>query len=198
MATKAEITSEFIIKTVAPVFNKKGYSGTSLADIAKATGLTKGAIYGNFTDKNELAVKAFVHNINIVATKIETEVLKQQTSLGKLFAISAFYKKYYDFTFDNGGCPILNVGIDANHQNPELMAKVKKAITNLQNNMAEIIDWGIQNGEIKQNVSGQEYARRIFSMVEGGIFMSTMLQDRKYMEDLTTAIDNLIVRELKK
>ena len=92
----------------------------------------------------------------------------------------------------------LNVGIDANHQNPELMAKVKKAINNLQNNIAGIIDEGIKNGEIKPNVSGQEYARRIFSMVEGGIFMSTMLQDRKYMEDLTTAIDNLIVRELKK
>ena len=75
MASKSEITSEYIIKTVAPVFNKKGYSGTSLADIAKATGLTKGAIYGNFTDKNELAVKAFVHNINIVAAKIESDIL---------------------------------------------------------------------------------------------------------------------------
>jgi AcrR family transcriptional regulator len=198
MASKSEITSEYIIKTVAPVFNKKGYSGTSLADIAKATGLSKGAIYGNFTDKNELAVKAFVHNINVIALKIELAVMSHQTSLGKLFAISAFYKNYYDFTFENGGCPILNVGIDANHQNPKLMEKVKKAITNLQTNMATIIDAGIQNGEIKSNVSGQEYARRIFSMVEGGIFMSTILQDRKYMEDLTTAIDNLIVRELKK
>jgi AcrR family transcriptional regulator len=53
MGTKSELTSEFIIKTVASVFNKKGYSGTSMADITNATGLTKGAIYGNFKDKND-------------------------------------------------------------------------------------------------------------------------------------------------
>ncbi|MFT6322461.1 MAG: AcrR family transcriptional regulator, partial [Halieaceae bacterium] len=124
MKTKAEITSEFIIKTVAPVFNKKGYSGTSMSDITHATGLTKGAIYGNFTDKNELAVKSFVYTINKVAQKIEDSISVHQSSLAQLYAISAFYKDYYQFTFDFGGCPILNIGIDANHQNPDLLAKV--------------------------------------------------------------------------
>ena len=31
----------------------KGYTGTSLSDIVDATGLTKGAIYGNFANKDE-------------------------------------------------------------------------------------------------------------------------------------------------
>ncbi len=44
MLTKAEITTQFIIDTVAPVFNKFGYAGTSMSDITKATGLTKGAV----------------------------------------------------------------------------------------------------------------------------------------------------------
>ena len=40
--TKAEQTKAFIIERVAPIFNTKGYQGTSLADMTKATGLTKG------------------------------------------------------------------------------------------------------------------------------------------------------------
>lgn len=45
---KSERTRQFIIEKVAPIFNRKGYAGTSLSDLTEATGLTKGAIYGNF------------------------------------------------------------------------------------------------------------------------------------------------------
>jgi AcrR family transcriptional regulator len=168
-----------------------------MADITKATGLTKGAIYGNFTDKNELAVKSFVYNINIVASKIEEAISVHTSSLGKLFAISAFYKDYYTFTFQFGGCPILNVGIDANHQNSELMEKVKKVIRNLQSNMAGIIQQGINDGELNPGIDATLYSKRIFSMIEGGIFVATMLQDKSYMEDLTKTIDHLIISELQ-
>ena len=48
MTKKSAFTKQYIIETVAPVFIKYGYAGTSLSDITKATGLTKGAIYGNF------------------------------------------------------------------------------------------------------------------------------------------------------
>lgn len=198
MASKAEITSEYIIRTIAPVFNKKGYSGTSMADITAATGLTKGAIYGNFTDKNELAVKAFVYNVNIVANKIEEAVQAHTEPLDQLYAISAFYKDYYDFTYQFGGCPILNVGIDANHQNPALMEKVKKVIRNLQNNLSNIIRTGIEKNQFRPGIDAPLYARRIFSMIEGGIFTATMLKDKSYMEDLTIVMNHLIETELRK
>jgi len=138
MPSKAEITSAYIIKTVAPVFNKKGYSGTSMQDITLATGLTKGAIYGNFKNKNELAIKSFIYNINLITTKIEDAIVMKKTALGKLYAITDFYKAYYRYTLKFGGCPILNIGIDANHQNPDLLEKVKKAIRNIQNNITKI------------------------------------------------------------
>ncbi|WP_144916166.1 TetR/AcrR family transcriptional regulator [Mucilaginibacter frigoritolerans] len=35
-------TRDFILQKVAPLFNKKGYAGTSLSDLTDATGLTKG------------------------------------------------------------------------------------------------------------------------------------------------------------
>ena len=52
------------LEKIAPIFNKNGYVGTSLSDITQATGLTKGAIYGNFKDKEALAIEAFNFNIN--------------------------------------------------------------------------------------------------------------------------------------
>ena len=55
---KSEQTKAYIIEKAAPIFNKKGYAGTSLRDMTGATRLTKGSIYGNFANKDEAALAA--------------------------------------------------------------------------------------------------------------------------------------------
>ena len=42
--SKAENTKAYIVEQTAPIFNKKGYIGTSLTDLTEATGLTKGCV----------------------------------------------------------------------------------------------------------------------------------------------------------
>jgi len=79
---KAEKTKEFIIQKSAQVFNIKGYENTSLADIREATKLTNRAIYGNFSDKNELAVASFQHNISIVFNRISKCINDASTLYG--------------------------------------------------------------------------------------------------------------------
>jgi AcrR family transcriptional regulator len=37
----------------------KGYAGTSMYDLTEATGLTKGSIYGNFENKDDVALAGF-------------------------------------------------------------------------------------------------------------------------------------------
>ncbi|MDO9376148.1 MAG: TetR/AcrR family transcriptional regulator, partial [Ferruginibacter sp.] len=64
--TKAEKTRNFIVEQTAPIFNKKGYAGTSLTDLTEATGLTKGSIYGNFANKDEVALAAYDYNLSLL------------------------------------------------------------------------------------------------------------------------------------
>ncbi|MES2991588.1 MAG: TetR family transcriptional regulator [Pseudomonadota bacterium] len=51
---EALATRSHILDTAELVFEARGVSGTSLAEIAKAAGLTRGAIYWHFTDKADL------------------------------------------------------------------------------------------------------------------------------------------------
>jgi TetR/AcrR family acrAB operon transcriptional repressor len=51
---EAQATRSHILDTAELVFEQRGVSGTSLAEIAKAAGLTRGAIYWHFTDKADL------------------------------------------------------------------------------------------------------------------------------------------------
>jgi AcrR family transcriptional regulator len=198
MITKSEKTKQFILEKVAPIFNKNGYSATSMSDITEATKLTKGAIYGNFKNKEELALASFDYNVYFVVNKIKNIITTIDSPIAKMYAITNFYRDYYIHRINFGGCPILNVGIDANFTNPKLFKRVKTLITKMQDSIAKIIADGQEQNEIKNEIDAHLYGARIFSLIEGSVFTSTMLKDDKYLLDMMNHLDELIKNQLQK
>lgn len=198
MSTKAKRTTAFIIKTVAPVFNTHGYIGTSMSDLTEATGLTKGAIYGNFENKEALALSAYEYNSQRLLTKINELLATEGTALDKLFALTDFYKGYEVFTQDMGGCPVLNTGVDAQGNNRLLAAANRGALKEIEGKIALVLENGKKNNEIKLTVTPLQFAKQLFTIIQGAVAMSTMTRDRKYLINTITYLDVLIRRELKK
>lgn len=198
MTKKAERTTAYIIETVAPIFNRHGYIGTSMSDLTEATGLTKGAIYGNFENKEALALSAFEHNRNILLQTIDNKLDTGIEALDKLFSLLSFYKQYDVFTLPLGGCPLLNVGVDAQSNNKLLAAAVKETIKEIEGKIALILENGANQNEIKLPVPPLQFAKQLFTMVQGAIAMSTMTQDRKYLVNTITYLEYLVKQELKK
>lgn len=196
MASKSAYTKQYIIKTVAAVFNKYGYVGTSLSDITKATGLTKGAIYGNFQNKEEIALEAFNYNIKIILKAISKHLDEEKSPVKKLFRLTEFYRQYQKYTIDFGGCPILNVGIDSKYRNPLLLERVKYSIERVENYIASIIEKGIELNEMKQNIDPLKYAKRILALIEGSIFMMITMNNDSYLHDMMDHIDEMIKTEI--
>src|ERR1700733_14691551 len=103
--TKSEHTKAFIIEKTAPIFNTKGYEGTSMSDITNATGLTKGSIYGNFVNKDEVALAVFDYNLNKIETIIRSEMNKYLSAKDKLMVYINVYDNFLSHPFPQGGCP---------------------------------------------------------------------------------------------
>lgn len=196
MKGKAEQTTAYIIEKVAPIFNKKGYYGTSMSAITEATGLTKGAVYGNFKNKEDLAFAAFQYNVNLVVDQIKTALAEIDSPLLQLKALIDFYRKYLKNTSAIGGCPIINIGVDANHQNSELLNKVKEVIKKLQYYIERMIVEGQKAGEIKKNCEAKNYAKQIFASIEGAVFMTTIMDDDTYIEEMMRYLNQIIDNEL--
>jgi len=195
--TKAAQTSQYILETVSPIFNKNGYSGTSMSDITKATGLTKGAVYGNFKNKEELALEAFNYNVKFIVDKIRSILSDIESPIAKLFALTNFYRSYYMHSLPKGGCPLLNVAIDANNTNSELFHRVKLVMKKLTDGIAKMIAEGINKGEIKGDIDAEKYGGRIYCMIEGAVFASMTLKDDNYLMDMMNHIDKMIQTELQ-
>jgi len=198
MTTKAERTTAFIIETVAPVFNKHGYMGTSMSDLTEATGLTKGALYGNFENKEALALAAYEFSINRLLDAIDERLNLEGGSLEKLFSLTKFYRNYDVFTRDMGGCPVLNVGVDAQHNNAQLSAAARETIKIIEGKIALVLEEGVNNNELRLPVPPLQFDSHLYTMLHGAIAMSTIPGDRKYLMNTVAYLEVLVQKEIKK
>jgi TetR/AcrR family transcriptional repressor of nem operon len=191
-------TSEFILDKVAPIFNKQGYIGTSLSDITNATGLTKGAIYCNFSNKEDLALKAFQLNISIAILPLFKLIATKEGSLNKLYTITNYQRNYYNLVKDRGGCPMLRVGVDTKFVNPLLFQAAEKLSQKFINGLIDILKKGIELNEIKSDIDVNKYAQIILSLIEGSSLLAFTHNDETYITNAMDCIDNMIIETIKK
>ncbi len=179
--TKAEKTRHFIVEQAAPIFNTKGYAGTSLADLTTATGLTKGSIYGNFESKEEVATEVYEYNISRFNERLDAYINAEHTASGKILAITKYYRENWKKMAERGGCPILNASIEADDNLPFLKKNVQQSIKKWAAKMSIIIEMGKQNGEFKKDILPQEYAYAIITLIEGSIMLFKIEHNVKHL-----------------
>lgn len=173
--SKGELTRREIVKKAAPLFNCKGYEGTSLSDLMQATGLQKGGIYRHFSSKQQLAGEAFDYSWEkAVSGRLEgvNEVPNSVLRLKKM--IDNFVEKREGLV--PGGCPLMNTAVESDDGTPLLRARVKKALQSWTARLSKITAEGIARHEINPRTKPLELAQLIISSLEGALLLSR-LQD---------------------
>lgn len=178
---KAERTRSTIIEQVAPVFNRKGYAGTSLNDLTERIQLTKGAIYGNFADKQELAMEALKYNIARIAVEIHSQQLAASSHLERLMAYPEAYRKMYKWILANGGCPIANTLTEADDTNPALSRLALLFVRKWRRDVEKTVESGKTSREIRRDADGARVGKILLSIVSGGMMLSKATGDYSYM-----------------
>ncbi len=138
-----EATKNLIVTKAMSIFNTKGYRATSLSDITKASGITKGAIYGNFQNKDAVAVASFDYAVMKVLDDLSQKIKEQPTAPLKLKAIIHYYREYFIKPPIEGGCPIINTAVEADDTHPLLRKKVVDTIAMIKVSLQKIIQRGI-------------------------------------------------------
>lgn len=189
---KSARTRQFIIEKSAPVFNGKGYAGTSMHDITESTGLTKGSIYGNFKDKEALAIAAFEYNSRCILDQIKPLVLSDRNTRDKLTAITGFYRNYLYEPQLREGCPLLNTAVEADDTHPVLRDLSLRSLDYLRRSFIFIMDQGKINGEIQQHIDTEHYATVFLALIEGGIMQTKLYNKSRFLIDCLNRIDQMV------
>jgi TetR/AcrR family transcriptional repressor of nem operon len=189
---KAEETRQAIIEKAAVIFNKNGYQRTSMSTLTRALGLTKGAIYGNFVDKDALAVEAFRHSVRLVADSVREQLLLHEGAVDKIRAFARTFLDLYDDIVLSGGCPILNTAADSDDAHPQLHGEVRRILTAWEGRLVALVDAAKESGEIRPDADADLFATIFIALIEGGILLAKTVGDKKYLERSVKGINLLI------
>jgi TetR/AcrR family transcriptional repressor of nem operon len=168
--TKGEQTRRKIVEASAPIFNKRGYEGSSISELMEATGLKKGGIYRHFSSKEQLAAEAFDYTWETAWNSRLQHVDEKASGIEKLKQLIANFVNRRSPV--SGGCPILNTAIDADDGNPVLRAHVAKALRSWLSRLQAFVDEAQARAETQRGVDSQAVATLIVASLEGALMIS--------------------------
>ncbi len=106
------IKKEELVGIAGALFRMQGYAGTSIDDIAKACGLTKGSLYHHFSGKEELALAALDQVHQHYREHIFALILdRDPAGARELAAFNAAIEEF--FTQHPHGCLLANLSMEA-------------------------------------------------------------------------------------
>jgi TetR/AcrR family transcriptional regulator, transcriptional repressor for nem operon len=178
---KGELTRRRIVERAAPVFNQRGYAGTSLSDLVAATGLEKGGIYNHFASKDELALAAFDHAVELVAER-NVQAQAGREGLDRLVALIESFGSWVDDPVLPGGCPLMNTSIDADDTHPELAARAKAAMESWHRLVGVILKDAKRRGEVAADLDPYTLATVVTGGLDGSLMLTKVTGDPAHVQ----------------
>jgi AcrR family transcriptional regulator len=188
----ADATKNTIIKESANLFNTQGYKATSISDITRATGFTKGAIYRHFESKQDLEEHALRRLSKLMFDEISISIKAAKTFQTKFDAIFSFFENYMNEPLYEGGCPLLNAAVETDDTNPALRQQAINMLAQLKASMAKLIENGIKNDQVKPGTDIAFYSTIFIATLEGGIMMSKLERNKQAIHQTIDHLRGLI------
>jgi len=167
-----------IMEQATLLFAQKGYNQTSVGDIAKASGFSKGHIYYHFGNKEKLFVLLAQKTMQNWYEKWMVQATTYATATEKLYGI-AMHALY------NYQTPLLSAGQELasnNNSSPESIKQLYDLAVIPMGTYRQILIEGIQKGEFKDG-NVEEWTVLIGTWL-GGLCQLTNTQDLKPLETL--------------
>lgn len=182
-----------ILKAARTIFYQEGYTGTTIRKIAYEAELSQGAIYRFFKGIDEIYAELLLDQFKLIDVALERGQAEGESLSGKIKCMLRRYLEYYLdnpesydlFLFSNAGWR--RVGL-----NPEITAKMDRAIARSLSLMEAVISEGMESGEIKQGDSART-AWLLWMAVEGTI----VVHRRNLLENSGWDIRELVKRQIE-
>lgn len=185
--SKGEQKRQFIIEQAAILFNERGIAGTSVDEILEVANTSKGCFYGHFESKDELAQAAVDYLLGKLNDRRNNTVSKHKTAIAKINAALDNSKNPLK-SYIEGGCPIVNFSTETDDTNPAIKKKLKDMVDTAITTYANIIQDGINNGELSNSINPVEFATRMMLSIEGGNAICRVLNSTKPMQIMINSL----------
>lgn len=155
-------TRERLLAAALEVFRTQGYERARVADIARAAGMTTGAIYANYRDKAELLLAAIgagsaeeVRTLLEAAADLPARAVLE--ALGSRMAAPQHVR------------PLLLDAVVASTRDPELATLLRDLVDHRHAQFAGIVERGRADGTLDPDLSSSAIARFCMTLALGSL-----------------------------
>lgn len=187
-------TRDRLVNAARELFWKKGYLGTSVAEILERAGANSGSLYHFFPTKQDLLLAVLEWYMdNLEAEVIEPARGRVEDPVAQVFAVLEGYRKALlatDLTF---GCPIGNLALEFKEPDPPVRALLARNF----GQWCEAVEARLRAAadRFPADLDLQELAQFVLTTMEGGVmqarthrsiepFDASVRQLRRYMDTL--------------
>lgn len=181
-----------ILASAAPLFNQRGFAGTSIADILAATALEKGGLYNHFASKEDLALEAFDYAYAAVEAYFAKALAGTQSGLKRLRAYVDAFERYVERPVVEGGCPIVNACMEADDALPFLRERVTSAFKAMRAVVLHNVARAVERGEVAADLDVEQTADFIVAVLEGSVILARGMRSRAHARRAAAALRSWI------
>jgi len=143
-------TRRRILEVAAEAFAERGYVGTSLNDVLKASGVTKGGFYFHFPSKEALALATLRHKQEQWSAAVMAAVLRRPRAVEQL---DAMVDALCDLHEQDPTCrAVSRLCTELSEEHPELRPQLTPQFTTWVDVVASVIRKGQDEGDIRPEV----------------------------------------------
>jgi len=170
-------------------FARFGYQGASIDRIARHAGVTKGALYYHFRDKEELLFEAVSDRVGGFEQHVLSEVGPSSDTIGAFRRV--IDACFFHATVSNHRRFIITLMIEALDTNPQLSSKFQRILRRMRAFLADVVRRGQQAGTVRGDLDAEQTA----ALVAGAIMGAEIQHYQDHEEvDLRVVLDTLVAQ----
>ncbi|MFC4809344.1 TetR/AcrR family transcriptional regulator [Paenibacillus sp. GCM10023250] len=170
MARTKEYDEQAVLDKAMRLFWEQGYEKTSMTDLVEHMGVHRRSLYDTFGDKRTLFLKALDRYGAFTGADLASGIRKAKTAEEAVRFV--FHYAIDDKDGYPSGCLLVSSAVELAARDAEADAKTLFGFENGERLMADIIEWGQQNGEFTTNVDAKELAESMHNALLGIRVMS--------------------------
>ncbi|MUL41149.1 TetR/AcrR family transcriptional regulator [Streptomonospora sp. PA3] len=154
---------ETVLRCAIDLFNRRGYDGTSVGDLARELGLTKSAIYHHFPSKSYLLQAALSEALDALTEVIDTAVASENGSSETAYErLESAVRQAVQVLVDHLPAVTLLLRV---HGNSDVELDALRRRREIDAKLADLVRAAADEGSLRADIPPELTSRLLFGMV---------------------------------
>lgn len=194
--TKGERTRRRIVGHATLLMYANGYARTSIEDVIRAAGITKGSFYFHFRSKEDLGYAVIENASRFILGRLKEALEKPGlSSWERLEAMLREVQGIVEAADCTRGCILGNLALETSHDHPDFREAIAAAFREWWDLIASHLETMKAEGYLPPDFDCRAYAQFAVSALEGGIMMSKLTRDPGPMHTAVNLVLDMLQRE---